>query len=234
MRRIIRRNKLLVAILAITLLSSSAYMVTRKNPTDKEFIFQAGFKNIPEFKNWEKNSDRKFWANKGYNFLTFSEMDQLIKSNGFIISDPINYIGSIPDTIQSVIRKNYKKLSKYELKYTIRKPFSSGSSTGFFCDKDLAWDLRGETWEEDNDHLIDRLGFWVSDDALVEQGISTDETDWVLEKNLLNAGMKIVAHHSNFVAGTTSDPAILLMPVKPDPMVVMKQRNGYVVLAHWQ
>lgn len=230
-------KKALLIGLIIVLCSASAYVyLTPKNESDQQFIFDSGFKNIPEFKDWVKDDSRQKWANKGYHYLSFAEMDTLCKLNGFILSRPENYISTIPDSIKTVIRDNYKKLEDYELKWYIESSYSTvyPLNPGLFSDNEIAWMAR-----DDGDHsdaaFFPRLGFWVSDAALDEQNMNKNHKRWEIKRNYDNSGLFIVAHHSKFSSDTEAEEHILKMPqVNPDPMVVMKQRKGWVVLAYWE
>lgn len=225
--------------IALILLSSFTYVkLTEEQISDKEFFYQSGFTNVPKLKTavGEAAQEKRFWKQKGYRFYTYNEMNEICNENGFIIGKPDQYIGEIPDSSMETARKNYEALSDYELKYQINQGFFNDEGKGVFCNNDLGFWLKNKFKSNSSDFQIitERLGFHVSDDALLEQNMGPEADRWELILNTDNAGMKIIAHHSQFVPGTTSDTSIIMKPFIPDPIIVLKQRKGYVVLAHWK
>ena len=59
-----KRKIILSSILIVSVLTSAVVYTYTPSISDKEFLFKAGFKNIPEFSSWERDSDRIFWNNK--------------------------------------------------------------------------------------------------------------------------------------------------------------------------
>jgi hypothetical protein len=239
------KNKILLGIVAMVLLTS-ATVIINNTMTDgnkaKEFIYKAGFTNVPEFKDFNQSVERTQWKKLGVNFLTYSEADTLMKLNNFILADAGQYIGHIPDSSMEQIYENYRKVEDHLLNYWLlddNTQWSDNYKTIALSKKDLGWWLNKSG---DNDIRY----CWLSDniyDRLSEIGVKnaigsglSNTNNWTLRKDSELSKIQIIAHPSMFVPDVVKDSATavkLKAPAIPDPMAVVKHRNGVVVLAVW-
>lgn len=227
----------MVAITGIVLLSSMVVYKAATKPSDKEFLYSAGFKNIPTFKDWEKNVDREFWKkHRALNYISYQEADSLMQLNNFIVADAENYIGNIPDSTQKLIHINYEKIEDDMLTYAIDA--RDGKSAYLFSGNEVGWWLRNRESANWSDFVIlssvlyDRLD---DKNAIMKAGCP-NVNRWEMNRDYTNTKIKIIANAKYFAPGTTldSNKLSLAKPIVKDPLAVIKHRNGYVVLAVWE
>lgn len=239
------KNKILLGILAMVLLTS-ATVIVKNTMSDgnkaKEFIYKAGFTNVPEFKDFNQSVERTQWKKLGVNFLTYSEADTLMKLNNFILADAGQYIGHIPDSSMEQIYENYRKVEDHLLNYWLTDDnlqWGVNNKAIALTKKDLGWwlDKSGDVHYKYcllSDNIFDRLSETGVKNA-ISSGLN-NTNNWTLKQAPELSKIQIIAHPSMFVPDVVKDSATaskLKGPTIPDPMAVVKHRNGFVVLAVW-
>jgi hypothetical protein len=248
------KKKIVIIALVLVGIGATAWAAkvgpfSEKEQTMEEFLFESGFKVIPDLTGSELGN---YWKSR-YNlrFLSDADMDTLCKANGFIVAPSRNYLDMIPDHAAREMKANYEKIEGDMLSYDfftytyegtfIREPRIGGKLFSLSGTEVKSW-IRGkerwrgsvvrETWF-DREQRITKA---VRPEIIKRYMLNVEGYgyNWIMVRNKDAENIKIVAHHSRFdTSGFNVDSEVLVIPPKKDPLAVIKHRGGWVILAHW-
>lgn len=239
------KKVLIISGILIAVFTTSYSVLVKSKPADiaavsikrdesiKDFLIKAGFKKVAGIKSYSTDIEKSWWFNKyGLHWLSYEEMDTLMKQNNFIIGAAENYIDSIPDAAAITMRENYKAVSPELLTWRLN-PYLNWVNTYWFTsyeiDEPAARKEGGQVMPEYLNALFTESGIERKNkyDVLFA-GIYDIVRDNALSK------IFVVADKSKFdIKGMEIVGRELRRPIAHDPIAVIKHRTGYVILAKW-
>ncbi len=219
---------MLILVSILTLGMSAVFIDKSTKKPEKEsyaqFLHDAGFTNVSSISKMIANEERSEWEAKGFRYVSYGEMDKLLADNGFIVATADRYVDVIPDDKMVEIKKNYEALEDDMLSYVAcdRRDVTSPELLLSYNEISRCW----STCNKSSYHVID-------ENILKVAGLPTDCDHIKIVETKQKSPIYVVAHASKFLPETTNDPGKIEAKINPDPIAVIKHRNGYLVLASW-
>lgn len=236
-----KKSIITLSIILLVVIGLGAVVMDKTHESNDQFLFKAGFKNIPALTG---SNDANYWKNH-YNlrYFSFEDMNKLMAANGFIVGQASAYTGIVPKEAEAEMRENYERVKADLPRYLVYMDNPSNTPISRFKIGDLTWKARrylptfnSHNWSGGTREAT--LDEFIHKDVLMNRGLDPNTQNFLLAKDYQYEKIYVIGHHSKFDTAnikTGADlAAIPLSPRNRDPLAVVKTERGWVILASWE